>query len=215
MRPTRNRIASRLLASCLALATVPSVAIAAVSNPPSNAAVTNAAPPSGQYAPPPSGAETSGSAYDDRAQRYDRDYADHYSHWAAQNCVDERNSNTAAGAIIGGVLGAALGAGASHGHAAGALAGGAVGAVAGAAVGNASTACPPGYVVRAGSPAFYYDGPIYYGPDVVYGPAWYQPWVWVDGHWIYRPYRYWYWYHPVYWRPGWHAGPWHYSYHRW
>jgi hypothetical protein len=214
MKTTQRRIRFGLLTSFLALAMTPGAAVAAAQT---ASLHTNAAPPAGQYAPPPAGAETSGSTYDDHAQRYDRNYADQYSRWAAQNCVDKRDNNTAAGAIIGGVLGAALGASATgHGaHAAGAIAGGAIGAAAGAAIGNADTACPPGYVVRTGAPAFYYDGPIYYGPDVIYGPPWYEPWVWVGGHWVYRPYRYWYWYHPVYWRPGWRPGHWHYRYHRW
>ena len=177
------------------------------------------APPSGQYAPPPSGSEAPGSTYDDRAQQYDRDYADRYSRWAAQYCVDRRNNSTAAGAVIGGVLGAVLGSNvAGRGdHAGGAIVGGALGATAGAAIGantSASASCPPGYVVRADAPPFdYAPGP--YPVDVIYGPAWYQPWVWVDGRWVYRPYRYWYWNHQAYWRPDWRPGPWDYHYRHW
>ena len=164
------------------------------------------APPSGQYAPPPPGAQP-GSAYDSRTQAYDRDYAARYSAWAAQNCIDRRNNNTAAGAIIGGVLGAVIGGNiAGRGeHFGGAVVGGALGATAGAAIGSSSTdtrGCPPGYYVRAGVPAFYYDGP-YVAPAVVYGPGWYNPWFWYGGRWVYRPYRSWYWNHPGYWRPGW------------
>src|ERR1700748_2439609 len=58
------------------------------------------APPPGQYAPPPPGYERPGAVYDDGAQRADRDYADRYSRWAQQYCVNRRNNNTAAGAVI-------------------------------------------------------------------------------------------------------------------
>jgi outer membrane lipoprotein SlyB len=175
------------------------------------------APPQGQYAPPPPGAENNGSAYDDQTQQYDRDYAQRYSAWAAQNCVDQRNNNTAAGAIIGGVLGSVLGSGiAGRGsHFAGAVVGGAVGATAGAAIGSSSSStagCPPGYVIAAGAPAFYYGGPV--GP-VVYAPGWYNPWFWSGGQWVYRPYRYWYWHHPGAWRRGYRPGAWRDRYHRW
>ena len=161
------------------------------------------APPSGQYAPPPPG--VNGGSYDPQAQQYDQDYAQHYSAWAAQYCVDRRNNNTAAGAVIGGVLGSILGSGiAGRGsHFAGAMVGGAVGATAGAAIGSSSTdttGCPPGYVVAPGAPAFAYAGP--YGGPGFYAPAWYNPWVWDGGHWGYRPYRSWYVGHPGYWRHG-------------
>ena len=174
------------------------------------------APPSGQYAPPPEGVQ-SGAAYDSRAQGADREYAARYSAWAAQNCVDQRNNNTAAGAVIGGVLGAVVGAGVAGpgNRGAGAVIGGALGAGTGAAVGasSASSSCPPGYVIRAGAPVFAYSG--YYAPGYVYGPAWYRPWVWYGGRWVYRPYRYWYWNHRAYWRPGWRARPYVYRYYRW
>ena len=175
------------------------------------------APPTGQYAPPPAGAQSGQSNYDDRAQQADRDYAERYSRWAAQYCVDQHNNNTAAGAIIGGVFGAVLGAGVGgHNPAAGALVGGALGAGTGAAIGAtaSSNSCPPGYVVRVGAPAFVYAGP-YYAPAFAYGPAWYRPWVWSGGHWVYYPYRYWYWFHRGYWRPGWVGHPWRYRYRRW
>ncbi|HEY5289712.1 MAG TPA: hypothetical protein VIJ59_06725 [Caulobacteraceae bacterium] len=155
-------------------------------------------PPQGQYAPPPPGAN---GAYDSRSQQYDQDYARRYSSWAAQYCVDRRNNNTAAGAIIGGVLGSIIGSGvAGRGeHFGGAVVGGAVGATAGAAIGSSSSntyGCPNGYVVAAGAPAFYYGGP---GP-AVYAPSWYNPWVWAGGQWGYHPYRSWYYRHPGYWR---------------
>ena len=154
------------------------------------------APPDGQYAPPPPGY---GQSYDYRAQQDDREYAQRYSYWAARNCVDRRNNNTVAGAVIGGVLGAVIGSNLAErgSRGTGTVVGGALGAVAGGAIGNASTSnagCPPGYVVRAGAPAFYFNGPY----DA--GPAWYHPWVWSGGHWMYRPYREWYYQHPRYWR---------------
>ncbi|HEY7853407.1 MAG TPA: hypothetical protein VIB82_10560 [Caulobacteraceae bacterium] len=176
------------------------------------------APPRGQYAPPPPGANN-GGAYDDNTQQYDRDYAQRYSGWAAQNCVDRRNNNTAAGAIIGGVLGAVIGGNvAGRGDQfGGAVVGGALGATAGAAIGSSSTnttGCPPGYYVRSGAPGFYYDGP-YSAPAAVYAPGWYNPWAFVGGQYVYRPYRYWYWNHPTYWRPGFRARPFRYRYRRW
>jgi hypothetical protein len=216
MKSPKSSPSLKVLASVLALG-VAAQSVAAQADPTAGSPP-SVSPPSGQYAPPPSGAEASGSTYDDKAQRDDRAYADQYSRWAAQYCVD-KHTNTAAGAAIGGVLGAVLGSGlAGHGaHVGGAIAGGAVGAAAGAAVGASSTpgpACPPGDIVAPGAPAFYYDGPAL-AYDTAYGPAWYQPWVWVDGRWVYRPYRYWYWGHAGYWRPDWRAGPWVYHYRRW
>ncbi len=211
---SRTRLKSKILAPALALAVVSQPLAAAAQSAPSSTA--SSAPPAGQYAPPPAGSEAPGSTYDQRAQQADRAYADQYARWAAQNCIDQR-TNTVAGAAIGGVLGAVVGASVAGpgAHAAGAVAGGALGATAGAAVGaSATTACPPGYVVAPGAPAFYYADPAY-PTAVVYGPAWYQPWVWVDGHWVYRPYRYWYWTNHAYWRPDWRPGPWRYHYSRW
>jgi hypothetical protein len=217
MMSTKKSLLNVALASVLALATVAS-ATASMAQPPPDSPPP-AAPPAGQYAPPPPGAEASGSSYDDQSQQYDRDYADRYSRWAADNCVDRRNNNTAAGAIIGGVLGAIIGSNASgrHDRGAGTVVGGALGATAGAAIGansGASAACPPGYMVRSGAPVFAYGGPAY-PPEVVYGPGWYNPWVWAGGRWVYRPYRYWYWNNRAYWRPGWRAGPYAYRYRRW
>ena len=102
------------------------------------------------------------------------------------------------------VAGAALGAGLSGGRAGATIAGGAVGAGTGAMVGANSGApggCPPGYVIRDGAPGFYYGGAAY-DPNVMYAPAWYQPWVFINGGWVYRPYRGWYYGHRGYWRPG-------------
>jgi len=173
-------------------------------------------PPSEQYAPPPKGYGEGSASYADRDQQVDRQYADSYSRWAARYCVDQRDHNTAAGAIIGGILGAGVGAAVTHNPATGAAIGGAIGVGTGAVVGANSSAqgCPPGYVVAAGAPPFVYDGP-YWAADYGWAPAWYRPWVWVDGRWVYHPYRYWYWGHPRYWRPGWHYRPWHYHYRRW
>lgn len=166
----------------------------------------DAAPPGGSYAEPPPGTDDN-AAYDDQTQQQDEAYADAYSRWAAQNCVNQAN-NTAAGAVIGGILGAGIGAAVSHNAGRGALVGGAIGAGTGAVAGSASAAggCPPGYVIAAGAPAFAYGGPY-----VAWAPAWYHPWVWVGGRWVYHPYRRWYWAHRNYWRPGWHGRPtrWH------
>jgi hypothetical protein len=173
-------------------------------------------PPQGQYAPPPPGAEAPGSAYDAQAQQYDYDYGRRYSDWAGRYCV-ARHNNAAAGAIIGGVLGAVIGGGLAgrYNRGAGVVAGGAIGATTGALIGSSSTApggCPPGYVIRGGAPAFAYPQPV--GP-VFWAPSWYNPWVFVGGAWVYHPYRYWYFNHGAYWRPGWRAGPYAYHYRRW
>jgi len=211
---SRTPLKSKVLAPVLALAVASQPLAAAAQSAPNSQATS--APPAGQYAPPPPGSEVPGSAYDQNAQQYDRAYADQYARWAAQNCIDPR-TNTVAGAAIGGIAGAVLGSSAAGpgAHAAGAAAGGILGAAAGAAVGaNATTACPPGYVVAAGAPAFYYANPTY-PAAVVYGPAWYQPWVWVEGRWVYRPYRYWYWTSQAHWRPGSRPGPWRDHYGRW
>jgi hypothetical protein len=220
MKRTQSEMTFKALASVLALSTVVSATASMAQSPVAGPDTRPAtAPPAGQFAPPPTGAEASGSRYTDQAQQFDRDYAERYSQWAAQNCVDQRNNNTAAGAVIGGVLGAVLGSNAAgHGaRGAGAVVGGALGATAGAAIASSASqtaACPPGYVVRTGAPVFTYEKPGY-APEVVYGPDWYQPWVWADGHWVYRPYRYWYWRNDGFWRPDWRAGPWVDHYRRW
>jgi hypothetical protein len=162
----------------------------------------DSAPPPGQYAEAPPGTGE-GSAYDDQSQQADEAYADSYSRWAAQYCVNQAN-NTAAGAVIGGILGAGIGAAVSHNAGRGALVGGAIGAGTGAVAGAASSpgGCPSGYVIAAGAPAF-----VYAGPYVAWAPAWYHPWAWVGGRWVYHPYRNWYWAHQAYWHPGWRARP--------
>jgi hypothetical protein len=128
---------------------------------------------------------------------YDRRYAAAAEAWSQANCVRQEENRTAAGAIIGGVLGAVIGSNIAGGRdrGAGAIVGGALGAVAGGAIANSSgPGCPPGFALRGGAPAFYY-GPPPGGAVVVYdAPTWYNPWIWYDGAWIYRPYpyhRYW------------------------
>ena len=180
-------------ASLAALAAVgvaiqPAAALAQTANPAPMPQSQAAAPGNGAPAPAP-------------GQAGAQSYADQYARWAAQNCVDQRSGNTAAGAIVGGALGALAGAALTGGHGSGALAGGAVGAFTGAAVGSsAPTSCPPGYAVRAGAPVFVYAGPAY---DPGLTPPWYQPWVWVGGRWVYYPYRYAYWGGPAYPRVHW------------
>jgi hypothetical protein len=155
----------------------------------------NQAPPPG-YNQAPYG-QPNGGAYDSRSQRYDDDYAQRYSAWAAQYCVDRRNNNTAAGAVIGGILGALIGSGVAghHERGQGAVVGGVLGAGAGAVVGSSSTdssQCPPGYAMSPGAPVFAYGGP-YVGVTFGSAPGWYHPWYQVGGQWYYRPYRRYYW----------------------
>ena len=127
------------------------------------------------------------------ARAYDQQYAAAAEAWSQANCVRQEQNRTAAGAIIGGVLGAVIGSAAAGRHeaGAGAIVGGGLGAVAGGAIANSSgPGCPPGFVVRAGAPAFAYAPPP--GPAVVVydAPTWYNPWIWYNGAWIYRPYPY-------------------------
>ena len=194
---TSSRTAKAVVASVLALGLVAQAGMAAAQ--PSDYDRQDEGPPSGQYAPPPDDANAN---YDTQAQERDRAYADAYSRWESRYCVRQRENNAAAGAVVGGVLGALVGSGiAGRGHhTGGAIVGGAVGATAGAAIGSNSgsqSSCPQGYVVTGDAPAFYYEG---YTP--VYGPAWYNPWIFVGGRWTYRPYRSWYYSHPNAWRPG-------------
>lgn len=134
------------------------------------------------------------------ARNYDRGYAAAAEQWSSANCVRQEQNRTAAGSIIGGVLGAVIGSNLVGGRdrGAGAVVGGALGAVAGGALANnAGPGCPPGFVLRPGAPAFYYAPPS--GVYVYDAPGWYNPWLWYDGRWIYRPYpyhRYWYEHYP-------------------
>jgi hypothetical protein len=170
-------------------------------------------PPQG-YAPPPQGYQqqpyqdpalqpppgyTAEDAQRDAsaAQRqYDSQYAAAAEAWSQANCVRQEQNRTAAGAIIGGVLGAVIGSSVAgrYDRGAGAIVGGGLGAVAGGAIANSSgPGCPPGFVLRGGAPAFAYAPPG--AAVVVYdAPTWYNPWIWYNGAWIYRPYpyhRYW------------------------
>ena len=170
-------------------------------------------PPQG-YPPPPQGYNTQQpdpalqpppgySAQDAQqdaspAQRqYDQQYAAAAEAWSNTNCIRQEQNRTAAGAIIGGVLGAVIGSSVAgrYDRGAGAVVGGGLGAIAGGAIANSSgPGCPPGFVLRPGAPTFAY-GPPPGGVAVVYdAPTWYNPWIWYNGAWIYRPYpyhRYW------------------------
>jgi hypothetical protein len=157
-------------------------------------------PPPGEYGPPPGG-----SAYADQQAQADAAYAQQYQAWAAQYCVNRQRNNVAAGSIIGGALGAITGAAISGGRAGGTIVGGLLGAGTGAAVASSDGpggGCPPGYIVRAGAPGFYYGGPA------IYAPVGYNPWVFVGGRYTYVPYREWYWRHHGWrgrdWRQHWH-----------
>lgn len=184
--------------------------------PPPSGPYPQSAPPSGQYAPPPPGYEQNGDVYDEAAQRYDDDYGRRYAAWAATYCVRRQHDDTARDAVIGGAAGAVLGGLLSgrHHRAQGVIVGGAVGAGTGALIGSSHQApggCPPGYVLRGGAPSFAYGAPA---GAVFWAPRWYNPWIWYGGHWVYRPYRDWYFTHGgPYWAPGWRPGP--YRYHGW
>lgn len=159
---------------------------------------------------PPEGYSGRADRYDasPNAREEDRRYAEAAQRWAAENCLDQRNQNQAAGAVIGGVLGAILGSSAAgrHDRAGGAIVGGALGAVAGSAIGASSTSpgCPPNYVVRPGAPPF--RPPVFVGGYVYTTPPGYRPWIWSGERWAYRPYpyhRYWYHYERRHHRDGW------------
>ena len=144
-------------------------------------------------APPGYTAQDAQRDQSEQARAYDRGYAAAAQQWSTTNCIRQEQNRTAAGAIIGGVLGAVIGSNIAGGRdrGAGAVVGGALGAVAGGAVAQSSgPGCPPGYVLRPGAPAFYY-GPPPGAAVVVYDqPSWYNPWIWYDGAWVYRPYPY-------------------------
>lgn len=158
------------------------------------------APPQGydgtQPPPPPPGYQQDQA--DVAQQVQDQRYETYAEDWSERNCVRAR-SNATAGAVIGGVFGALLGSSVAgrHDRGAGAFVGGVVGAAGGAAIGDSSRndtspGCPPGYVVRGGAPAFYYEG---YGDSYAYAaPGWYRPWYFYEGRWSYRPYPYHAWY---------------------
>lgn len=148
---------------------------------------------------PPDGYDRRYRRFDDSAaaRNEDRRYGEAAQRWASDNCVDERDHDRAAGAVIGGVLGAIVGSNvAGRGHRTeGAVAGGVLGALAGSAIGASrdSPGCPPGYTVRRGAPPF--AGPRFNGGYAYVAPPGYRPWIWNGGRWTYRPYpyhRYWY-----------------------
>ena len=157
-------------------------------------------PPPGQpyqdpaLAPPPGyTAQDERQDSSEQAREQDRAYAAAAEQWAAANCMRREENRAAAGTVIGGILGAVIGSNIAGGRSrgAGALIGGALGAVAGNAVGRDSghEICPQGYALRPGAVVFMPP------PTVVYAaPDWYNPWIWYDGRWMYRPYpyhRYW------------------------
>jgi hypothetical protein len=171
--------------------------------PPSNYDGTQPPPPPPGYTPDP--------AYAPDPQA-DRRYEAYAEDWAQRYCV-KSSGNAAGGAVIGGLFGALLGSSVAgyHNRGAGALMGGIAGAAVGGAAGSAqdnatSPGCPPGFVVRRDAPAFVYDG---YGAGYYYAaPAWYHPWIFVDGRWSYRPYPYhtFYYRHYGWGRPGFRGG---------
>lgn len=168
-------------------------------------------PPSDYAAEPPPGYRDGGSpppppgydagAPDPAQQQQDARYARYAERWAEENCV-KAHGDVAGGAFIGGLFGALIGAGlAGHGdRGGGALAGAAIGGIGGAAIASSagsdatSPGCPHGYVVRDGAPDFYYAS----GPYDYAAPGWYDPWVWGEDRWIYRPYPYHVWYYRHY-----------------
>ncbi len=151
-----------LLATSTLLGTFPS---AAQSTPAydQGGAATASAPPSGQYAAPPQGAENGNVGYDDQSQQADRAYADQYSRWAARYCVDQHNNNTTAAQSSAVCWELRLGPGVAHNPGTGAAIGGAIGLGTGAAVGASQPTYgwPPGYVVATGAAAFAYTGPYW------------------------------------------------------
>jgi len=199
----RTTVAGVLMTSVLAMAAAPVMAVA--QDYPDDQYASEPVPPQGEYAPPPEEYDEN-ATYDPRYQQYDRAYGDYASSWAYENCVRHQQGNAVAGAIIGGALGAVVGSNVAgrHDRTEGAIVGGALGATAGAAIGSnagSGAGCPPGYVLRAGAAPFAYGGPVY-GPSVYYAPAWYRPWVWSGGRYVYRPYRSWYWTNGKrYWNP--------------
>ena len=203
----RLRAATASLA-CLAFAAVSTTEAGAqppAAPPPPKAAPAAEPPPppgaQGGYSDPalqpPPGYSAQDADHDASAaeRAYDQGYAAAAEQWSTANCMRQEQERTAAGAIIGGVLGAVIGSGvAGRGaHGAGALVGGGLGATAGGLIANGQgPGCPPGFTLREGAPAFAYTpAPAAY-PYAA--PSWYNPWLWYDGRWVYRPYpyhRYW------------------------
>lgn len=121
----------------------------------------NVPPPPG-YKPPPGRFVQS-----DREREEDDRYSREAERWAAENCIADRRSNIAAGAVAGSAIAR-----------------------------NASPDCPPGFVVKAAPKPFYpppvyphvYVAPPWYDPWVWYGGHWiYRPYpyhrYWYKRHW--------------------------------
>ncbi len=152
----------------------------------------NVPPPQGYGDPamnPPPGYTAQDAQRDESAQmrEQDRAYAAQAEAWAQANCLRAEANRETGGAIVGGILGAVIGSNLARGggRTGGAIIGGVGGAALGASVAkNSQGACPQGYAIRPGAPP-------YPQPVVVYAaPAWYNPWIWYDGRWVYRPYPY-------------------------
>jgi len=164
-----------------------------------------------QPPPPPPGYQPGPN--DQRLAEQDRYYADQAQRWAAENCVKSRG-DAGGGALLGGLLGAIIGhsVGSRGDRGTSTVAGAVIGGVGGAAIGSSSgeqtsPGCPPGYVVRRGVQ------PYYFGPEYIYAaPAWYHPWFYYGGRWVYRPYPYHEYYARRYYgygHPEWHKHEWH------
>ncbi len=192
--PIRSRLGAGLCAVLALLATTPPSAFAqpAGYGPPPDY---NGPPPDyrgqGPAPPPPPGYSDQDRSQDqsEQAQRDARAYADAQERWATENCIRQAQDRAVAGTIIGGILGAVIGSNLASGggRTGGAIIGGAAGALAGNALARDSGGgvCPQGYVVRADAPMF---APP---PYVVYAaPVEYNPWIWYEGRWVYRPYPY-------------------------
>lgn len=158
-------------------------------------------PPPPGYAPqqgyqdpamnPPAGYSEDDARRDasEQARQQDREYAARAEAWAQANCMRAEANRTTGGALLGGILGAVIGSNLASGG--GRTGGAIIGGVAGSAIGanvakNSESACPQGYALRPGAPPFAPPPAV-----VVYdAPAWYNPWIWYDGRYIYRPYPY-------------------------
>lgn len=193
---------NRLLPRAVLLATAASMAISTLAAGGASAQDYGPPPPPGydgsQPPPPPPGYQP--EQISPQQAEADRRYAEAAQQWAAQYCV-KAHGDTAGGAVGGAIVGALLGSaiGGRGNHGAGALVGGVVGAGAGASIADSrgsmatSPGCPPGYVTRGGSPAYYYPGSYNYG-----APGWYNPWVYYGDAWVFRPYPYHSWYYGHY-----------------
>ena len=173
-----------------------------------NPAPPSAPAPGGDHAqqynvpPPPGYRSLPGRYVETEAERQEDElYVHDAEEWAAENCIAQKKDRATAGAVIGGLVGAIAGSGLAgrHDQAPSAILGAGAGAAAGSAIGkNTSPDCPPGYTMRSAPAPFY--APNFYPYTVYAAPAWYDPWVWYGGHWIYRPYPYHRFWYDRYWR---------------